>query len=257
MMSELAGDLEFAMVTGAASGIGAATAERLAARGAVVGLVDRDPRGLREVQARLGSTASVFDVDICDVDQLHEAVRTFGDLAGRIDTVVAAAGIAMPGRVDQIDWDVYLRGLAVNVTGVVATARATLPFLRLSDRASFVAVASESGLRGAQGWPTYSATKHAVVGLVRSMAADHGPEGIRVNAVCPGWVDTPLMDRELGADTKQKMRRYVPLGRIGTPANVAGVIAHLTSTDAAHTTGMAYLMDGGESAASYRDRPRL
>lgn len=245
---------EVAVVTGGGSGIGRGIAHALARRGAYVAVMDLSAEAAGAVLGELGhgTAGCALQVDVGNLESVAAAVQQVIDRTGRLDTVVANAGIATPGRVDRIAVEAWTRAVAVNLNGVFHMARETIPHLRQSDRACFVAVSSDAGLRGAHGWPAYAATKHAVIGLVKSMAADHGPEGIRVNAVCPGWVRTPLMDGVVDETELADLRDSIPLGRFAEPEDVANVVLHLASPQARHTHGMAYLMDGGESAAVYR-----
>ncbi|MGW4340343.1 SDR family NAD(P)-dependent oxidoreductase [Rhodococcus koreensis] len=254
MTSQLASaPTEIAFVTGAGSGIGRATAQRLASRGAALALLDLDRDALASLVAELGTDRVLaLPADVSSATDVEDAVAATITRFGRLDTVVANAGIEVPGEVTSLPLDRWERALAINVTGVFLTARSTIKHLEQSPNAAFVAVASDAGLRGAQGWPAYAATKHAVIGLIKSMALDHGPAGVRVNAVCPGWVHTPLLDRVMREESQQKVLGNIPLGRLATPDDVAAVITHLSSPDSRHTNGMAYLMDGGEMAGGFR-----
>lgn len=243
---------ETAVITGAGSGIGRATAHVLVARGASVGLLDIDRSALDAVAAELPSDrVMALQVDVRDPSEVEEGVTAVVDRFGGLDTVVASAGIEVQGEVPTLSVDAWQRAIDINLTGVFLLARASIPFLIASPRASFVAVASDSGVTGAQGWPAYGATKHAVVGLIRSMALDHGPDGVRFNAVCPGWVKTALLERVMDADVQAKVARRIPLQRIADPEDVAHVIAHLCAPETPHTTGTAYVIDGGEMTGAF------
>jgi meso-butanediol dehydrogenase / (S,S)-butanediol dehydrogenase / diacetyl reductase len=165
---------------------------------------------------------------------------------------VAGAATEMPGAVLEITGEAWDREIAVTLTGVFNTARATLTDL-LRTQGSFVAVASDAGIAGFQDAAAYVAAKHGVVGLVRAMALDYGPRGVRSNAVCPGPTNTPMLVR-LGRSRPEELRRYaayVPLGRVAEPSAVAEAIAHLTSVAACHTNGLAYVVDGGSHAGQF------
>lgn len=243
---------EVAVVTGAGSGIGRAIARRLHARGASLALVDIDARSLDALTLELGRQSCLSLVaDVADADAMQDVVRRTVDRFGAVDTAVAGAGIEVEGEVMSLALEAWHRAIGVNLTGVFHLARFAVPELARSGRGAFVAVASDSGLAGAQGWPAYAATKHAVVGLIKSMALDHGPDGIRINAVCPGWVQTPLLDRVMSEGVQAKVARRIPMQRLALPDDVAHVVAHLTDEATRHTTGIAYLVDGGEAAGGF------
>lgn len=249
---------EIAVVTGAASGIGASVARRLAERGAHVALLDRDERGLRgtrESIAASGGASSVHTLDVTDDDGMATAIRFIRDMWGRITTVVACAGIETMGDVTTVDPADWKRTLDVNVTGTYLTARHTIPVLIDSGGGTFTVIASDAGVWGAQGYAAYCASKHAVIGLVKCMALDHGPQGIRCNAICPGFVETPMADR-IFAGASQGEREFfmstVPLGRFARPDEVAAAVAHLSSTEASYANGLVYRLDGGSTAGYYR-----
>jgi len=245
---------EVAVVTGAASGIGRATAEALSRRGAYVGLIDIDSDGVDSLAAELGGPDHALPLlgSVADEDFMASAMAGVAERLGRLDTVVANAGIAVAGAVDVLPLAEWNRSLAITLTGTFLAAAKSVPYLRASSRPAFVAVASDAGFRGAQGLPAYAAAKHAVVGLVRSMAADHGPEGIRVNAVCPGWVRTPILEALVGEERLAHVTGFIPLGRIAEPEDVAEVILHLSDPRSRSTHGSCYVMDGGETSSSFR-----
>jgi meso-butanediol dehydrogenase/(S,S)-butanediol dehydrogenase/diacetyl reductase len=246
---------EVAFVTGAGSGIGAATARLLATRGADVALFDRSPEAAERTAAEirgLGASTLVLAGDVSDDAAVARAVQTTIEQLGPLVTVVAAAGIEMPGTITDISVDDWRRVLDVNLTGVFLTARHTIPRLVERRGGAFVAVSSDVGFRGSEGEIAYSAAKHGVVGLVRCLAIDHGRHGVRANVVCPGFVATPMADRLLGADgDPSSYENTIPLGHFAQPEQVAKAIAHLCSPDASHTTGMLYIIDGGASVGFF------
>lgn len=249
------------MITGAASGIGRETALALARRGAAVALLDRDgakAEALAAEIARAGGRALGIAADVADSAQVKAAVDKAARVHDGLDTVVAAAGIALTGSVlemTEADWN---RTIAVNLTGAYLTARHALPHLLARKGGSYVALSSDAGVRGSMGFAAYCASKHAVVGLVRCLALDHGHQGVRSNAVCPSFVDTPMADRLLADDNVPERAFYerrVPLGRFAQAAEVARVILHLTSPEASYTNGMLYVVDGGTTAGTYTAAP--
>lgn len=247
---------EIALVTGAASGIGAAVARTLAQRNASVALFDLDERGLGDTSRSItdaGGTALVLPGDVTDEGGVADAVRVAQKRLGTITTVVACAGIATLGGVTDVDPQEWKRTFEVNVTGVYLIARHTIPALIQAGGGSFTAIASDAGVWGAQGYAAYCASKHAVVGLVKCMALDHGPQGIRCNAVCPGFVETPMADRIFAAapDERAFFKKTVPLGRFAQPQEIADAVGHLSSSQASYANGVIYRLDGGATAGYY------
>jgi NAD(P)-dependent dehydrogenase (short-subunit alcohol dehydrogenase family) len=146
------------------------------------------------------------------------------------------------------------RIIAVNLTGTYLLARHTIPHLLVRGGGNFVAISSDAGLRGSVGFAAYCASKHAVVGLVRCMALDYGRQGVRSNAVCPSFVDTPMADGLLANPNlpdRRAFERRAPLGRFARPEEVAEAIAHLASPEASYTNGMLYVIDGGTTAGTF------
>lgn len=249
---------EIALVTGAASGIGAAVARRLAERGAAVALVDRDAGGLRETSRSItdnGARSSVLPTDVTEDRAMAETSRLVREQWGPITTVVACAGIETLGEVTAVEPADWNRTLDVNVSGVYLTARHTIPSIVEAGGGTFTAIASDAGVWGAQGYAAYCASKHAVVGLVKCMALDHGPQGVRCNVVCPGFVETPMAERIFAGtsqDERDFFRSTVPLGRFAQPEEVAAAVAHLSTTEASYANGLVYRLDGGSTAGYYR-----
>lgn len=237
-----------ALVTGASSGIGRATAVRLAADGLVVVGLDRDADGLAETAAAVadaGSRLVPLVADLTAPDRIDELVASAGDL----DVVVNAGGTCTYRRLADTTVADLDRMLAVNVVGTFAVCRAAAPGL-VRRRGAIVNVASAAGLNGRAYLAAYSASKGAVVALTRSLAVELAPD-VRVNAVCPSAVDTPMV-RDLAppadADPARLARHPMLSGRRATAEEVAAAIAHLASPEAGSTTGTAYLLDGGAAA---------
>jgi NAD(P)-dependent dehydrogenase (short-subunit alcohol dehydrogenase family) len=235
------------VVTGAASGIGAATAARFRAEGSRVAGIDLD--GDRLARAQLDAR---IVADVTDWSAVGAAVEKAAIALGGLDIAVASAGIASRGTAvdtEPADWE---RTFAVNVRGVYLTAKASIPHLRKAGGGAIVNVASQLGLVAAANAAAYCASKGAVVQLTRAMAVDHGPEGIRVNCVCPGPTDTPLLEPYFAgaADPAAERRLYEQAqlhGRLVTPEEVAHAIVYLASPAAASTLGAALVVDGGYS----------
>ncbi len=239
-MTEFAGLV--AVLTGGASGIGAATADLLAARGATLAVLDRDVES--------DADASRICCDIADSEQVHGAIGTVAGTLGGIDILVNNAGIGAVGDVTANDDAEWHRVFDINVVGIARVTRAALPHLRRSRYASIVNTCSVVALLGVPQRALYSATKGAVAALTLAMAADHVRDGIRVNAVTPGTADTPwvsrLLDQADDAETAASaLRARQPMGRLVTAAEVAHAIAYLASPLSGSTTGTLLGVDGG------------
>jgi NAD(P)-dependent dehydrogenase (short-subunit alcohol dehydrogenase family) len=240
-----------AVVTGGASGIGAAISAELSERGAQVAVLDRDVAG---------AAPGLFPVvaDVTDDASVRAAIDAVVGRFGRIDVLVNNAGIGAQGGVEDNADDEWHRVYDVNVVGVVRVTRAALPALRRSPAAAIVNTCSVAANVGLPQRALYSATKGAVLGLTRAMAADHLREGIRVNCVNPGTADTPWVGRLLAAAADPAAERAAlearqPHGRLVTAAEVAGAVAYLASPRSGSTTGTSVTVDGG--LESLRLRP--
>jgi NAD(P)-dependent dehydrogenase (short-subunit alcohol dehydrogenase family) len=232
-----------AVVTGGASGIGLATARLLAARGARVACLDLKPEGLPE--PLLG-----FGTDVRDDPSVRAGVAAAVEALGGLDVLVNNAGIGAVGTIETNPDDEWLRVLDVNVVGVVRVSRAALPHLRASGHAAIVNTCSIVATAGLPARALYTASKGAVQSLTLAMAADHVREGIRVNCVNPGTVDTPWVRRLLAtaADPEAELaalQARQPTGRLVRAEEVAAAIAYLASPAAGATTGTVLAVDGG------------
>jgi len=232
-----------ALVTGGASGIGRATAELLAARGAEVAVLDLDP-------SSVDKPLLAHRADVTDDASVRAALSAAVTDLGGLDVLINNAGIGAQGTVEDNDDEQWRRVLDVNVLGMVRTTRAALPQLRESAHAAIVNTCSIAATAGLPQRALYSASKGAVLSLTLAMAADHVREGIRVNCVNPGTVDTPWVARLLDAAPDPAAERAAlqarqPAGRLVTAAEVAGAIAYLASPLSGSTTGTALAVDGG------------
>jgi NAD(P)-dependent dehydrogenase (short-subunit alcohol dehydrogenase family) len=243
-----------AVLTGAAGGIGGAIARELLGQGATVHGIDRDPVGLKSLAQEFSGRFIPYVADLSDRGATD---RMLGDLnialAGHCDILVNNAGIARLQSFVTTEDALLDRLFAVNFTAVFRVTRALVPALRASRRASVVNIASELALIGQPGYTAYSATKGAILAFSRALAAELAGEGIRVNAVCPGPVDTSLLAGEFAlADDPAAARAgevaTVPLGRLGVPRDIAGVVAFLAGDAACFVTGAAWTVDGGKTA---------
>lgn len=248
------------IVTAAASGMGRAGAIRLAAEGAAVAVVDRDTENaehvVREI-AQAGGKALAIGADLASVDDSKRIVADTVAAFGKLDFVWNHLGHPGPGRVEgmsQGDFDV---AVDLNMRSVFATTEAAIPEIRNAGGGSILFTSSTAGLVGSRFSPVYAAMKHGVVGYMKALALRLAPEGIRVNAVCPGPIETPMFG-VFGSRPDQPQRsleevregaiRIVPLGRIGQPEEVANAALFLISDEASFVTGVAMAVDGGFSA---------
>ena len=241
-----------AIVTGGASGIGAAVVQRLLDGGARVGVLDL---------AIEGAHADAFAVraDVADRASVVAAVDAVAAELGGIDIVVNNAGIGAQGTVADNGDDEWARVLSINVTGMARVSAAALPHLRKSDAAAIVNTSSIAATAGLPARALYSASKGAVLALTRAMAADHLPEGIRVNAVNPGTADTPWVGRLLDSSADPAAEREAlaarqPHGRLVDPAEIAEAVAYLASPRNSSTTGTSIAVDGGMQELRLRPR---
>ncbi|MFD6699458.1 MULTISPECIES: SDR family NAD(P)-dependent oxidoreductase [unclassified Microbacterium] len=232
-----------AIVTGGASGIGAAIAAQLHDQGAQVAVLDRDVAGA-------DPRFAAFTADVSDRASVDTAVAAIGERFGRIDIVVNNAGIGAQGDITANGDDEWARVLSINVTGIARVSAAALPWLRNSPAAAICNTASIASTTGLPQRALYSASKGAVSALTRAMAADHLREGIRVNAVNPGTADTPWVGRLLDSAADPAAERAAlnarqPHGRLVSPDEVAGAVLYLVSPASGSTTGTFVEVDGG------------
>jgi meso-butanediol dehydrogenase / (S,S)-butanediol dehydrogenase / diacetyl reductase len=242
------------VVTGGAHGIGRASALRFASEGASIAVVDlRRDEGEQvaaECQAA-GGRAVAYQADVSEPDQVGAVVQQITRDLGGIDVVHSNAGRLRAGTVLETPLNEWNRILAVNVTSMYLVARAAVPAMRERNGGAIVTTGSISGLFGEPALSAYAASKAAVVNLTRAMAIDFAGDGIRVNCVCPGWVDTGFNDPQFehdglsAADIEALIQRTVPMGRQGLPEEMAAAVAFLASDDASYITGQTLVVDGG------------
>ena len=243
-------DNKIAVITGAGSGIGRAIAIAFSKEGANVGLIGRRRNLLEAVAREIGSASLVVQADVSkksDVDQaLKETVSSFGGL----HVVVNNAGVLHSGTSEQITDPQWDETFNVNVRGVWHMSNAALPYLRRQGGGSIINMASVLGLNGARNRAVYAASKGAVVLLTKCMAIDHGGENIRVNAICPGFVETDLTQQVFAqaldpAAIRRERIAVHPIGRLGQPHDIAGLAVFLASDESAWITGAVLPVDGG------------
>ncbi|NKC11024.1 MAG: glucose 1-dehydrogenase [Gammaproteobacteria bacterium] len=236
-----------AVVTGGSGGIGQAICARFAAEGASVYAADIAP-----ADTAIAGVTALFH----DVTQEASAIalmQQISDQHGRLDILVNAAGIEIETTIEQTSLEEWNRIFAVNVTGTFLTAKHALPLMRVAGRGSIINFGSYDGFIADPSLAAYCASKGAVHALTRAMACDHGPENIRVNAICPGYVDTPMLQSFFGdsgniESLKQAVREVHPLRNYGTAEDVANLVNWLAGDEARYATGQLWVIDGGLSA---------
>jgi NAD(P)-dependent dehydrogenase (short-subunit alcohol dehydrogenase family) len=239
-----------ALVTGAGSGIGAAVARRLHAAGAEVVLADLRGEAAEEVAGGLGAGARAVALDVADEDAVRAAIEA-EERAGGLDVLANVAGIGSTTSAPDTPLEVWERVFAVNARGTFLCCKHAIPPMARRGRGAIVNMASVAGLVGLRNRAAYCASKGAVVALTRALAVDHVGDGVRVNAVCPGTVDSPWVRRlveEVG-ESMEALRARQPMGRLGTPDEVADAVLYLASDAAAFVTGAVLAIDGGLTAA--------
>jgi 2-keto-3-deoxy-L-fuconate dehydrogenase len=246
-----------AIVTGAASGIGRASALLFAREGASLALVDRDEAGLQETLAAISGAKGDASMHVGDVGAADFARSAVGDIKarhGRLDVLMTAAGFSCGGTVlttDPADWDAVFR---TNVGGTWLWARAAVPEMQRQGSGSIITLASQLAIAGGRNNSAYIAAKGAIISLTRTMALDFATDGIRVNAIAPGAIDTPMLKRSFArhADpdpVREASRSRHAMKRFGKAEEVAEAALHLASDASSFTTGTVMVVDGGWLAA--------
>ena len=257
-------DGKIALVTGARGGIGRAICARFEQEGALVFAADIDPRGSLGQE---GGAGDFLRLDVTSEDAVETAFASIGARHERLDVLVNAAGIEIEKTIEETSLEEWNRLFAINVTGMFLVCKHALPLLRVGGRreagASVVNLGSYDGFLADPKLAAYCASKGAVHALTRAMACDHGPENIRVNAICPGYIETPMLDSfftTAGAggnmeSLRQAIRAVHPLGRHGKPQDVAGLACWLASDEARYASGQLWVLDGGLSAQIQQMKP--
>ncbi len=249
-------DGRVALITGAGGAIGGATARRLAADGMRLVLADLDPAAVARTASSIDAAAEDVlqrTVDVTDDASVAALVADGQQRMGRIEVAFSCAGVLRPGSVTDVTLDDWHRTLAVNLTGPFLLSRHVVPVMLAGGGGSIIHMASTAGLVAEPGIAAYCASKGGVVMLARQMAVDYSRRGIRVNVICPGWIDTPFNDpvveRDGGPDALAPfIDVMVPIGRQGDPDEVADVVAFLAGHDSRLMTGSVVVVDGGLTA---------
>ncbi len=247
-MGRLAG--KRAVVTGAGRGLGASVAELFAREGARVVVSDVDATSAHGTARRIvdaGGEAVGLHADVTSAADAERLTQVAVERFGGLDVLVNNAGIASAGTVCEVTPEEWDRVLAINLKGSYLCSRYAIAHMARSGGGSIVCISSASGVIGQQAQVAYNVSKHGVIGLVRCMALDHAADGIRVNAVCPGVMRTPMLDA-LSAEQLAALEAMHPLGRVADPAEIAQAVLHLAGDESSFTTGGVFLIDGGLTA---------
>jgi NAD(P)-dependent dehydrogenase (short-subunit alcohol dehydrogenase family) len=239
-----------AIVTGAGSGIGRACALALAREGAQVALIGRRKDRVEDVAREAGGSTIAIAADVSKSNDIERVLEQTVKAFGGINVLLNNAGILYPGTAEQITEAHWDETFNINVRGLWLLSREVLPHMRRAGGGSIINVASVLGINGTRNRAAYAASKGAVVLLTKCMAVDHGHENIRVNAICPSFVETDLTDAVMSkAPDPDAMRRerigVHPIGRLGQPEDLAGLAVYLASDESSWATGAVFPVDGG------------
>jgi NAD(P)-dependent dehydrogenase (short-subunit alcohol dehydrogenase family) len=242
------------LITGGAGGIGAATAARFLEEGARVVALDRDAAALERLGDRLPALSGTLIADVSDPDGVARAFEALDRLLGGPDVLINNAGISLRHSFLDITPDEWQAVMEVNLNGVFFVAQEAARRMMAGAGGVIVNMGSTNGLTGYHHYADYNASKAGVIELTRSMALELGPR-VRVNAVCPGFILTPMQEVEYTPEMRRAFAQKLPLNRLGRPEDVAALFAFLASDDAAWITGQTFVIDGGEIAGGLASQP--
>ena len=242
------------LITGGAGGIGTATAARFLEEGARVVVLDRDPAALSRLSSELPSLAGTIRADVAEPDEVARALEEMGDLLGGVDILINNAGISIRHGFLDIRPEDWREVMEVNLNGVFFVAQQAARRMLEGDGGVILNMGSTNGLMGYPNYADYNASKAGVIELTRTMALELGPK-VRVNAICPGFILTPMQAAEYTDQMQSEFAAKLPLNRLGRPEDVAALFAFLASDDAAFITGQCFVIDGGELAGGLASQP--
>ena len=242
-----------ALVTGGASGIGAATAKRFLEEGCQVYVLDCDSDARKRIESELPGLAGVYEADVADIDQVETGFAQASSEMGGIEILINNAGISIRHPFTEITAEDWGRVLAVNLTGVFYVAQVAARHMLERGSGVILNTASTSGFMGYPYYADYNASKAGVIELTRSMALELAPT-VRVNAVAPGYVLTPMQRAEYTDEMLSEVNRKIPMGRHAQPEEIAGLFAFLASDEAAFVSGQVFTIDGAETAGGLASR---
>jgi len=242
------------LITGGAGGIGTATAARFLEEGAQVVVLDRDETALRRVERELPALSGCITADVSDAAAVGRAFEELDGLLGGLDVLINNAGISLRHRFLDIPPQEWRRVMAVNLDGVFFVAQQAARRMLAGEGGAILNMGSTNGLVGYHYYADYNASKAGVIELTRSMALELAPR-VRVNAVCPGFILTPMQEAEYTPEEQRAFASKLPLDRLGRPEDVAALFAFLASDDASFITGQCLVIDGGEIAGGLASQP--